>query len=256
MPKQYNYVKEGLADKNFQPLPWLIITGFIVILGSFLFANSWFTVFGVRENLVELGGDVFLKYLFIVVAVERAADVFVGMYREQGEVDWTLRINRIREVLQKDNLSIEVLKQVYTREHRLITHLEKAEIIGKIDDVPQNPSIQDYVGFLTSAKQSYEFQRARFNSISNRYVARIVFFVGIILATLGLSIFQDILQNLDLVAVMGNKIENHGLTKTGLLWQTGFMRFADIMVTGGLLGGGSVGLNSLSNRVTNFLNKS
>lgn len=256
MSKDYKYVFQGLDDNRFRPLPWLIFTGFIVALGSFLFANNRFTVVGINENLTELGPDVFLKYLFIVIAVERAAAVFVGMLRGQGNIDWSLRINRITEVLKKDDPSIEVLKQVYTRERRLTLQLEESGKIGEIENVPEPPNKEDYIGFLTSTKYAYEFQRARFNSVSNRTVARIVFFVGIILATLGISVFQDLLQNMNLVSVMEEEVKNGTLTENGLLWQSGLLRFADVLVTGGLLGGGSTALNALANKVTVFLNKS
>ena len=93
MSEQYGHIKEGLTDRSFRPLPWTILTGLLVVVGSILYASNWFTVVGVSENLAELGTDVFLKYLFIVVAVERAAAVFVGMLRDQSKVDWSLRIN-------------------------------------------------------------------------------------------------------------------------------------------------------------------
>lgn len=255
MEKQYDYVKDGLTDSNFRPFPWTILTGLIILVSSILYSYNWFTVVGVNDDLAELGADVFLKYLFIVVAVERAAAVFVGMFRNQSQVDWSLRINRISEVLQRDNSPTAVLKQVYTREHRLVKKLEEAKIIGTIHNVSSNSPDEDYVGYLTSTKHAYEFQRARFDSVSNRYVARIVFFVGILLATLGLSVFQDLFQNINLVSAMDAQIQSGELTKAGLAWQTGLLRFADIVITGGLLGGGSAGLNAIANKVTEFLNK-
>ncbi len=252
MSKQYSYIQNGLTDQKFNQLPWTILTGFIIVVCAILYANNFFALIGIRENLVKMGADVFLKYLFIVVAVERAAAVFVSMFRNQNRVDWSLRINRISEILQKDNPSLAVLKQVYTREHRVIKQLENAEVIGHIDDVPSKPDEQDYIGFLTSVKHTYEFQRARFNSVSNRYIARIVFFVGILLAALGLSIFQDIFENIKLLELA---VENELLIKIGLAWQTAFLRIMDIIITGGLLGGGSAGLNAIGNKVTEFLNK-
>jgi hypothetical protein len=176
MSEQYIHIKESLQDSRFRPLPWTIVIGLIVVVGSILYANNFFTVVDVNQKLVERGADVFLKYLFIIIAIERAAAVFVGMLRNEGKVDWSLRINRLNEVLQKENPSKAVLEQIYSREHRLVTKLEHEEIIGVISDVPRTPSEQDYVGFLTSTKHAYEFQRARFNSVSNRYVSRIVFF--------------------------------------------------------------------------------
>ncbi len=181
----------------------------------------------------------FWKYLLLVVAVERAAAVFVGMTHHQNRVDWSLRINRIKEVLQKDNPPTAVLKQVHVREKQLIDRLKQENIIVEFDDVPEPPADADYVGYLTAAKQVYEFHRARLDSVSSGYVAVTVFVVGIILATLGLSLFGDLLD---------------GLPEPGS-WQASLVRFADIFVTGGLLGGGSAGLNAMVAKVNEFLNR-
>ena len=35
-----------------------------------------------------------------------------------------------------------------------------------IEDIPQQPTDEDYLGYLTSAKHAYEFQRARYDSVS------------------------------------------------------------------------------------------
>ena len=257
MSKKYN-IEEGLTDKAFQSVMWplLAVTGGVVIASSILYSADHFTLLGVNERLSEIGGDVFLKYLFIVVAAERAAAVFVGMFRSQNRVDWALRINRIGEVLHMDNPPATVLKQVHAREHRLIRQLTEKGIIGRIEDVPASPDNEDYIGYLTSAKHAYEFQKARFDSVSNRYVSRSVFFIGILLAALGLSLFQDLLKDIDLVSMMEDQISAGALSQSGLALQTGLLRFADIIVTGGLLGGGSAGLNAIATRVTEFLNKS
>lgn len=255
MAKKYDYIKKGLTDTGFRQTPWTVLMGILIVICSVLYATRWFAVVGVNPNLTELGSDVFLKYMFIIVTVERAAAVFVGMFRSQSKVDWALRINRIREILQMENPSKSVLRQVYVRENRLIKKLEQSEIIGEIDDVPANPTVQDYLGYLTSSKHAYEFQRARFNSVSSKYVAQIVFVIGIILAMLGLSIFNDLLQNMNLVSVIAQEIKNGTYTETGLVWQTGLLRFTDIIITGGLLGGGSAGLNELSNKMTEYLTK-
>jgi hypothetical protein len=60
---------------------------------------------------------------------------------------------------------------------------------------------------------------------------------------------------MDLVNAMEEKIRSGALTRTGLVWQIGLLRFADVMITGGLLGGGSAVLNSIANKVSEFLNK-
>ena len=240
MAKSYEDIVIGLEESTFSLKSWGFIVSALVLLGSVLYALNYFILLGVPENLTELGGDVFLKYLFIVVAVERAAAVFVGISRNQSKVDWSLRITRISEILKKDNPPTAVLESVYRRENRLVAQLKKSGVIGDIPDVPEDGTNEDYLGYLTSTKHAYEFQRARFDSVSNRYVARAVFFAGILLATLGLSIFQDLLADM-------GQVTND--------WQKGLLRLADIVITGGLLGGGSAGLNALATKMSEFLNK-
>lgn len=238
MPNAYDDVPRGLTAKV-PPWLWSVCVIAAGLISSLLYALNGYLLVDVNPNLTELGVDVFLKYVFLVAAVERAAAVFVGMFRNQSKVDWSLRINRISEILLKENPPTAVLKQVHARERRLIKRLEDESIIGRIDDVPESPVDDDYLGFLTSAKHAYEFQRARFNSISNRYVALAVFVGGIIMAALGLSLFRDLF---------------HQLPEQGSV-QAGLLRLADIFVTGGLLGGGSAGLNAVATKVTEFMNR-
>lgn len=88
------------------------------MISSALYAFNGYLLVDVNPELTELGVDVFWKYLFLVVAVERAAAVFVGMFRNQSKVDWSLRIGRISEILRQENAPIAVLKQVHARERR------------------------------------------------------------------------------------------------------------------------------------------
>lgn len=239
MSKRYTDIRTGLEDTGFRPLFWWVVTAVAVIVLSGPYALGIFSVLKVNPELSAIGADVFLKYLFIVVAVERASAVFVGMSRSQNRVDWSLRINRITEVLQKDSPHPAILRQMYNREHRLIEELVREEVIGEIV-ISENATYEDLLGYLTSVKHAYEFQRARYNSVTNRYVSRIVFFAGIIMATLGLSLFDDLFITINLASIE----------------QSWSLRMADIMVTGGLLGGGSAGLNSISSKVTDYMNKS
>jgi hypothetical protein len=243
--KTYDYILEGLTDRAPKWTQWGYGTVFIVLLGSILYSLGQFTPLGVNKELLENGGDIFLKYIFLVVVVERAAAVFVEIFRSQNKVDWTLRINRINEILKMESPPTAILEQVHTREKRLIDKLVENEEIGKITDVASiNPTQNDYLGYLTSAKHAYEWQRARFDSVSIRHVARIVLFAGIVLAALGLSIFHDLFV-----------LDSDSLAQGGFTLQIGLLRFADIVVTGGFLGGGSAGLNAATTKLSEFLNK-
>ena len=179
------------------------------------------------------------KYLALVVAVERATNVFIGMARNQNKAHWAVRINRISEVLGQENAPTAVLRQAFNRERWLVKNLEERSIIAKIDNVPKAAGKDDYRGYLSSAKHAYEFQRAQFHSVSNRYVSLAVLVVGVILAALGLSLFRDVFQQ----------------TPAPSAVQAGFLRIADIFITGGLLGGGSAGLNSLIAKVSDYTSR-
>ena len=237
MSKQYSRIKEGLTDSSFSPLFWLLFVVGVVFVVAVLYVCGVFNVVGVNTSLSDNGADVFLKYLFIVVAVERAAAVFVGITQKQNRIDWTLRIKRLNEVLQSDNPHLSTLQQVYAREHKLIDELERAELIGEIGKVTDNDDREKHIGYLTSVKHIYEFQKAQFDSVANRYVSRIVFFSGMALALVGLSVFADLI-------VVSEEIAGYQL------W---FLKVSDILVTGGLLGGGSAGLNVLANKVSDSM---
>ena len=233
-------IERGLTDALRVPL-WVIlaIVATTCGVGACLYEKEAYSLISVRENLVDTAGDVFLKYVALVAAIERAAAVFVGIFRNRNNVDWTLRINRISEILQQDTTHAAVLKQVYARERYLVDRLKSAGKIQKaIAPVSDHGGDEDYRGYLTSAKHVYEFQRGRFNSISNRYVTLVVFFVGVVLAGMGLSVFHDLFEPLQSQATV----------------QGALLRFGDIFVTGGLLGGGSAGLNAVATKVTEFLN--
>ena len=238
MPKAHNDISQGLTD-TIRPHRWIIVGAVAGLISAVLYACGKYFLVDVNPELSEVAVDVFGKYLVLVVAVERAAAVFVGMFRNQNTVDWSLRINRISEVLKKEKPPIAVLKQVHAREQRLVEKLEADSIIATIDSVPESPDATDYLGYLTSAKHAYEFQRARFNSVSNRYVALAVFVVGILLAALGLSVFRDVFQPAQELGAV----------------QTGGLRLLDIFVTGGLLGGGSAGLNAVVTKVSEFIDR-
>ena len=238
MAEPSNDIQHGLADTA-RPWVWGVLVGVAGLVSATLYARDPYLLLNVNAGLSDVAVDVFGKYLVLVVAVERAAAVFVGMFRNQNKVNWGLRIDRITEVLGQEDAPAAVLKQVHAREGRLIGKLEAGGVIARIDDLPESPEADDYRGYLTSAKHAYEFQRARFNSVSNRYIALVVFVVGITLAALGLSVFQDVFQQTPAPGPI----------------QAALLRLADIFVTGGLLGGGSAGLNAVVTKVTDHVNR-
>ena len=228
-------LEQGLADKT-RVWVWLAFVVGVGVIASHLYARNAYLLLDANQDLSSVAVDVFGKYLALVVAVERAATVFIGMFRNQNRIYWSIRINRISEVLEQENAPAQVLRLAFNRERRLIKQLEEHRIIATIENIPNAADKDDYRGYLSAAKHAYEFQRAQFNSVSNRYVALAVLVVGIILAALGLSLFQDVFQQ----------------TPAPSAVQAGFLRFADIFMTGGLLGGGSAGLNAVVTKVSDY----
>ena len=236
-------IRQGLTEQFQHYWLYAMCVGVLltVISAAIYGFKLTYPLLGVKDNLLNIGPDVFIKYLVLITAVERAAAVFVNFFRNQNKVDWSLRIDRINEVLQKTNPSIAVLKAVYAREHSLIEDLKAKGVIERpIDAVAATQNADEYLGYLTSAKHVYEFQRGRFNSLNTRYVANIVLLASIGMAALGLSLFNDVFQTPQFVRAP----------------QRMLLRLADILVTGGLLGGGSAGLNAVATKLTEVLNSS
>ena len=228
-------LEQGLVDRARRKEVFAFVVG-VGVVSALLYASDAYLLLKANPELSEILLEVLGKYLVLVVAVERASTVFIGMFRNQNRIHWTVRINRISEVLGQENPPTAVLRQAFKRERRLVKQLEEHAIIDKIDDIPKPASKDEYRGYLSSAKHAYEFLRARFYSISNRYVALVVLVVGVILAALGLSLFQDVFQQ----------------TSAPSAVQAGILRFADIFITGGLLGGGSAGLNAVIAKVSDY----
>lgn len=153
--KNYDYITAGLEDDRFKPkFGWLVISIVSLTFASFYVLLN-FSVVDVKSELLSTSGDVFLKYFFIVVAVERAAAVFVGISRSRNRAEWTLRIKRISEVLAKEEPSLSILKQVYTREKRLVSTLVLSNKMGEIGQVKsETPTEEDYLGYLMSTKHA------------------------------------------------------------------------------------------------------
>ena len=242
-----NYLGVGLREGKIGSTPMMIGIvigcGIVALVAAYIFSGGDIVLLKATEQLTDNSGDVFLQYLFIVVAVERAAAVYVGILRGQGRMDWAQRIKRLREVLEAPDTPTQVLQRAYEREQKLVQQLvQQAVIRVPIADIEiEAPKSDDYRGYLTSVKHAYEFHRGRFDTQANHYVARIVFVVGILLAAMGFSIFHDLV--------------NPNYLTVASEFQIGLIRFADILITGGLLGGGSAGLNFAASKVTASMNR-
>lgn len=232
-----NDINKGLTDQKTIYLYLIAVFTLVsTVVGLVLSATGALAAIGIKENLIMAFPDIMLKYMFIVAAVERSAAVFVGMFRNQGKVDWTLRINRLNEILGNPDTTLDMLVRVYEREKRVIDVLVKKQVTFPINiniEYGPIPKLDDCKAYLLAAKHVYEFQRATFNSISSRHVSKIVFVFGIVLASFGLSVFGDLMVFSNVTSSIQSLV----------------LRLSDIIITGGLLGGGSAGLNVLANKL-------
>ena len=234
----------------------LVISIIVAIAGAWLFAGQSWGVFSFKKDLASNWNDIFTKFIFIIVALERASSVWTGLYRNKMKRTWDRRVKRVRELIDtpKKDLSLADFKMSYNREKLIIDGLKDQEGFlgidkpgdGKDKNGKYNIELEkdDLLAYIRMTKQVYEFQRTIHEEITYEITTRIVFCGGVALSMIGLSLFNDII---DIESLKGNL--------TGHFSQMFGYRFADIVVTGGLLGGGSKGLSVLMNTMNQFFNK-
>lgn len=234
MPEPTDSVATGLTDgtKN-----TAVLIGISLLVACGIALD--FKVLIVRSDLDDIIYDVFIQYAGLAVAIERAAAVFVAMTRSKNRVEWEQRIRRVTKTLDQSSPRMRVLQQLYDREQDRIQTLTRKGLMATIAPVKDETSQDDYIGYLTAVKFSYEFQLARFQSIGRRYTSIGVLLAGIILAGLGLSLFDSVFSNVQ--DVSGS--------------QYLALRLVDIVITGGLLGGGSAGLSTMTEKIAEWRSK-
>ena len=179
------------------------------IIGAILMAKHDWKLISFKPDLSEDWNQIFLKYLFIIVAIERAAAVYVGIDRNQNKRKWKNRIKRVREILETNptNLTVSKLYKTYLREKKIIASLEAQKetsgFLGVEDpDIPISTKVpadnernrNELIAYLQTTKNVYEFKSEIYEEHTNTILARIVFIGGIIIAVVGLSIFNDIFE--------------------------------------------------------------
>ena len=234
MPSSTDSVVTGLSDRTTGIAVWGGIS--LLVVGSIAVD---FEVLTVRPNLNDIVYDIFIQYAGLAVAIERAAAVFVAMTRGKNQVEWEQRIRRVTKTLDEENPRIRVLQQIHDREQERLQALLRKGLMAQIAPVKDTTSRDEYIGYLTAVKYSYEFQLARYQAIGRRYTSVGVLFAGIVLAGLGLSLFDSMFVNVQ--------------DATGT--HRGALRLVDIAITGGLLGGGSAGISTLTTKVAEWRSK-
>lgn len=224
------------------------------ILGGILYNSDWNTL-RFQNNLGTQWKDIFTMYAFIIVAIERSAAVWVGIRRNEMSETWKARVRRLDELFEEKgdkeatikNLSSVELFTFYKREFKISEKLDKDNILinpleepSGVDDEPDRIYKSKTRGYLRQVRLMYSYQFDQYKRETNDRIAKTVFIVGLILSVVGLSLLNDLInvtfQDKDLL-------------------QRLLYRITDIFITGGLLGGGSVGLTKLFNSINNVLSK-
>lgn len=211
------------------------------VVGAIVYGALDWTPVAIDPELSSKGTSFLVSYVFIIAAAERAAAVIVGLRRDPEKRTWESRVKRVSSLLNvEDQSTLErhKLERSYLREKTIIDPLAANGTIIPIKGVEaDHATSEDYVGYLASCLDVYRFQLAAHNAQTNNYVTRVVFGGGVLVALAGLSIFEDILLNVD--ALGGG--------------QALLVRGVDILVTGGLIGGGSKGFNSFLTTVDQYI---
>lgn len=229
---------------------------FSVVVAS-IFVGQGLISIKIDPDLTTKGTSFLLTYFFLIAAIERASAVFVGIQRNPEQKTWQSRVARLTSLLDVEDdskIDINKLRRTYTREKSIIDKLEKENKIIPVENVPDDqPSVAEYVGYLTTVKQVYQFKLTAYNAETTKLVTRMVFVAGIFMAGVGLSIMEDILvpgptsSCTDLWTCLQT-------AKVPQIQQTA-LRLGDIIITGGLIGGGSKSFNSFLNTIDQYMNK-
>lgn len=234
-----------------------IIIIIAVLIGGAMYCYECVELLKVRNDLTKNILDVLTKYLIIVIAIERSAYIYVNISRRSVEKKWLNRIDRVsraingKDIMDASGVVTNVvnktfIKLIYKKENVILNELDDKTTI-KPDplntdangNVANNVNIEDVKGYLDAVIQIYKFKLSDHQTLTRRYVSRIVFFSGIVLAIFGISILGDLvyLPNMD----------------SCNLFQCTGIRIFDILFTGGLIGGGSASFNKLIHAIQSAL---
>ena len=242
----------------------VLLMSIFAVAVSIFFTGKGLISIKVDPDLTTKGTSFLLTYFFLIAAIERASAVFVGIQRGPEQKTWQSRVARLTELLNvggdsddEEKIPLNKVKRSYKKEKRIIDKLVKEKGIIPIEPVAEDEKdVSDYVGYLTAAKQAYQFQLSAYNAETTKLVTRMVFVAGIFMAAVGLSILEDLL-------VPGNMPQcddfwtclQHATNPVVPQIQQIALRISDIIITGGLIGGGSKSFNSFLNSIDQYVNK-
>lgn len=198
----------------------LIIALVIIVFGA-LVSFNW-ELFQVDPMLFENGSSVFLKYSIIIIAVERAAQVYIGIRYETKK----------RSIKTKIASTQKEIKALETQTEN--KKVSKDELPATIKDLKK----------LQSDDAQLQNELTDHRNEVQRIALKVVFFAGIVLAIGGLSILNDMFYTPDTWADC-----DEGWCKL----QMYLFRGMDILITGGLIGGGSKSFHQFLSNIDHYV---
>lgn len=241
----------------------VVISGILTSLYFSGMNDSNWVLLSFNEDLAENWQNIFTKYFFIIVALERAAAVWIGITRSQDKRAWEKRVIRLRQLFERESpdstnrLTLAEVRVIFQRERKIIADIEandKAKFLGNPDPtidssgkpIKFNSDIEEMsalTAYLNVCKQVYEFKLAKFEEQSARQTTKLVFFGGLVLAIIGISLVSDIVNVSQLMAA------------EALPFQKFLYRIVDVLITGGLIGGGSKGFSLFISTLNNVFER-
>lgn len=229
----------------------------LAIISALCTEDCQWIILRFKEDLASNWTDIFTKYFFIIVALERAVAVWVGVTRGVDNKAWKKRVDRLRGLFNRTNenpLTLVELRRVYSREKKIIDDIQNKDssnsflgnpdpyVVNESDSLSEEKERDMLIAYLRVTLQIYEFKLSKFEEQSSALTTKLVFFGGLILAIVGISIVGDIIDASDLEACDG-------------CFQFYLYRGVDIVITGGLMGGGSRGFSLFINTLKQVFQK-
>jgi len=198
----------------------LIVALITVVIGA-LISFDW-ELFQIDPDLFSNGTSIFLKYGIIIIAVERAAQVYLGVRYEPTKRSIKTEISNIDDRIYHYNSDIEKVGDD-------TNHLQN--LVGKRES-------------LNTEKANINIRLSDHRNKVQKVALRVVFFAGIILAICGLSILSDMVYTPDSWVDC-----NAGKCRL----QIYLFRAIDILITGGLIGGGSKSFHQFLSNIDRYV---
>lgn len=244
-----------LNEKFPTPKQVYIMATVMAIAGTWVYAVMDWNSFNVKPDLASTWQDIFTKYIFIIVGIERAAAVWVGIKRNEAAEKWKARVSRMNEMFAStevtqapiDHYSKPELESSFEQEKSIVER-EHMDPNGTLKAPKAGQSAGDYKetakGYLRQLRVKYIYRYEQFKRETNDKIAKVVFLGGIGFAVLGLSFLGDIIDTSSIDTELDES-----------KFQMALYHLGDILITGGLLGGGSVGLTKFFDSINSFMGK-